>query len=259
MTFLMLLAACGTPEVIEPPPAAEPAPAEPAPTEEPAAPAPIRAGTASITPVYHGTVIVETGGKTFWIDPWSRGPIGEHPKADVVLITDNHPDHLDPAAVTAVSKPEVTIVAPKAVADQLDGVDHVLANGEKVTLGDVTVEAVPMYNNVRGPETGGLFHDKGRGNGYVLTIGEERIYFAGDTECTEEMKALTDIDLAFLPMNLPYTMPPSEAAECAKAFRPARLVPYHYAGSDLGELSKALEGSGVEIEQVEFYPGGLPF
>ncbi|MBW2258774.1 MAG: MBL fold metallo-hydrolase [Deltaproteobacteria bacterium] len=105
-----------------------------------------------------------------------------------------------------------------------------------------------------------MYHEKGRGNGYLLTMGGKRVYFAGDTECTEEMKAMEGVDLAFVPMNLPYTMPPSEAAECVKAFRPAVVVPYHYAGSDLAEFSAALEGvEGVTVRIVEFYEGGLPF
>ncbi len=250
----------------------EPTPA-PAPTRQPVArPAapPLPAGTIvegalSITPVYHGTAVIRHGEQVIWIDPWSKGALADHPKADVVLITDIHGDHMDPEALQAVLKPDTVIVAPAAVSAALTEaggppVTHVLANGGRQVLGDLSITAVPMYNLVRGPEEGGLFHDKGRGNGYVLSVGEVDVYFAGDTECTDEMKALTGIELAFLPMNLPYTMTPEEAAGCVAAFRPRRVVPYHYAGSDLTAFSGALAGiEGVTVEIAEFYPGGLPW
>src|SRR5262249_2606624 len=115
------------------------------------------------------------------------------------------------------------------------------------------VDAIPMYNKVRGPAPGQLFHDKGRGNGYVLSFGGKRIYVSGDTECIDEMKALKDIDVAFVCMNLPYTMPPSEAADCAAAFAPKILYPYHYRGSDLGDLDKALAGKPIEVRKRNWY------
>ncbi|MBW1878417.1 MAG: MBL fold metallo-hydrolase, partial [Deltaproteobacteria bacterium] len=204
------------------------------------------AGDIVVTPVYHGTAIVSFGEVVIWVDPWSKGSLEGRPRADVVLITDIHSDHLDPAALALVSKDGTKVVTPKVVADALERkVEHVLANGEQVVLGEVTIQAIPMYNKVRGPEEGVVYHEKGRGNGYLLTMGGKRVYFAGD---------------AFVPMNLPYTMPPSEAAECVKAFRPAVVVPYHYAGSDLAEFSAALEGvEGVTVRIVEFYEGGLPF
>jgi L-ascorbate metabolism protein UlaG (beta-lactamase superfamily) len=110
-----------------------------------------------------------------------------------------------------------------------------------------------MYNLERGPEPGRLFHDKGRGNGYIVTAGETRIYLSGDTECTPEMRALADIDLAFVCMNLPYTMTPAEAGACVDAFKPKVLYPYHYRDSDLGELERALAGSGVELRLRSWY------
>jgi L-ascorbate metabolism protein UlaG (beta-lactamase superfamily) len=111
-----------------------------------------------------------------------------------------------------------------------------------------------MYNLKRGPDAGKLYHDRGRGNGYEIDFAGTRVYLSGDTECTPEMKALEKIDVAFVCMNLPYTMPPSEAAECIAAFKPRVLVPYHYRGSDLGELDKALSGKGIEIRKREWYP-----
>jgi len=260
---LMPLVACSGPAEVAPAPeVAEPTPAaEPATGQGEDIVLSTDAGDIVVTPVYHATAIVSFGGKVIWLDPWSKGDLQGRPPADIVLITDNHPDHLDAGALAAVSKDGTQIVAPEVVAEGLDRkVDHVLANGDRVVLGDVTVQALPMYNLVRGPEGGGVFHEKGRGNGYLLTMGGKHVYFAGDTECTEEMKALKGVDLAFLPMNLPYTMPPSEAAECVEAFRPAIVVPYHYAGSDLAEFGKALEGvEGVTVRVVDFYPGGPPF
>ena len=128
-----------------------------------------------------------------------------------------------------------------------------IANGEKKTIDGVEIEAVPMYNLQRGPAAGQLFHTKGRGNGYIVTLGGKRIYLAGDTECTPEMKALKNIDVAFVPMNLPYTMPPNEAADCVKAFKPKIVYPYHYMGSDLKEFEDALKGSGVEVRIRDWY------
>ena len=129
----------------------------------------------------------------------------------------------------------------------------VIANGEKKTVKGIEIEAVPMYNLQRGPSAGQLFHTKGRGNGYVVTLGDKRIYLAGDTECTPEMKALKSIDVAFVPMNLPYTMPPNEAADCVKAFKPKIVYPYHYMGSDLKVFEDALNGSGVEVRVRDWY------
>lgn len=221
-------------------------------------------GPFTITPVYHSTVIVEHKDTVFWLDPWSKGALEDQPKADVVLITDIHFDHHDEDAIAKVVKPETVFVAPKAVAAKREAarqsVQRVLANRQSVTVAGVEITAVPMYNLVRGPDQGKLYHEPGRGNGYVLRSGDVRVYFAGDTECTPEMKGLTDIDVAFVPMNLPYTMPPEEAAACVQAFKPTVVVPYHHAGSDLGAFTAALEGTeGVRVRLLDLYPGGLPW
>jgi L-ascorbate metabolism protein UlaG (beta-lactamase superfamily) len=209
------------------------------------------AGPVKIHPVYHATLWLEIGSKIVWVDPWSKGKL-DGPKADVVLITDIHQDHFDEPGLAAVRKPGSVVVAPKVIADKVPGA-VVLANGEKKDLGFMTVEAVPMYNLVRGPEAGKLFHDKGRGNGYVIEVGKKRFYLSGDTECTPEMKALQSIDVAFVCMNLPYTMPPAEAGACVAAFKPKVLYPYHYRDSNLDELDKALAGSGVEVRRRSWY------
>lgn len=209
------------------------------------------AGPVKIHPVHHATVWFEVGDKVVWVDPWSKADLAG-PKADVVLITDVHADHHDDAGIAAVRKPEAVIVGPAAVAELVPGA-VALANGETRDLGFMRVEAIPMYNLRRGPEEGKLYHDKGRGNGYVLTVGDRRIYLSGDTECTPEMRALTSIDVAFVCMNLPYTMPPAEAAACVAAFKPKALYPYHYRDSQLDELDAALAGSGVEIRRRAWY------
>jgi L-ascorbate metabolism protein UlaG (beta-lactamase superfamily) len=251
----LLLAACGTPPAsTAPTPAPSPAPS-PSPPGAPSAAGPdvleTSAGRVEFHPVHHGTLWLKIGDKVVWVDPWSQADLAG-PKADLVLITDIHKDHFDPAGLAAVRGPAATIVAPKVVADEVPGA-VALANGEARDLGFVRVEAVPMYNLVRGPAAGELFHDKGRGNGYVLTVGDRRIYLSGDTECTPEMKALQAIDVAFVCMNLPYTMPPAEAAACVAAFKPKVLYPYHYRDSDLAELDAPLAGAGVEIRKRAWY------
>src|SRR5262249_3475515 len=164
----------------------------------------------------------------------AQGDASKAKQADLVLITDIHGDHLNPDMVAKVRKQGAPVVVPDAVktqaGDKLPAPVEVLANGQTKTVAGVNIEAVPMYNLQRGPSAGQLFHTKGRGNGYIVTLGGKRLYFAGDTECTPEMKALKNIDVAFIPMNLPYTMTPSEAADCVKTFKPKIAVPYHFQG-----------------------------
>ncbi|MEZ4297344.1 MAG: MBL fold metallo-hydrolase [Polyangiaceae bacterium] len=211
------------------------------------------AGDLTITPIYHGTVMLQHGGKTIIVDPWSKATNVRLPKADLLLITDIHEDHFDKAAIERVKKDSTVIVAPAVVAKELPGA-KVLKNGDRTTIEGFAIEAIPMYNKVRGPETGKLYHDKGRGNGYVVTFGDKRVYLSGDTECTDEMKALKNIDVAFVCMNLPYTMPPAEAAECIRAFKPKVVYPYHYKDSNLTDLTKAMEGeTAVEIRLRNWY------
>ena len=209
------------------------------------------AGRIRFHPVHHATFYLDVAGKIVWLDPAGDKTPSE-PKADVILITDIHGDHLDDQAVGRLKKPSTRILGPAAVAEKLPGTERI-ANGESRDLGFMQVQALPMYNLQRGPAPGKLFHDKGRGNGYLLVVGERRVYVSGDTECIPEMKALQNIDVAFVCMNLPYTMPPSEAAACVQAFRPKVLYPYHFRGSDLGELDVKLAGSGVEIRKRAWY------
>lgn len=211
-----------------------------------------QAGEIKITPVRHASLMIEAGGKVIHVDPWSQGNYEGLPAADLILITDIHGDHMDPKAIDKVRKSGVQIFAPAAVAKAVTDAT-VINNGETKTVGAFSIEAIPMYNEKRGPAEGKLFHDKGRGNGYVITYGGTRIYIAGDTEGHPEMRALKNIDVAFIPMNLPYTMPPSEAAEAVKAFRPKVVYPYHYRESKIEEFRAALEGSGVDVRLRNWY------
>jgi L-ascorbate metabolism protein UlaG (beta-lactamase superfamily) len=210
-------------------------------------------GDIRITPITHASFQLEYDGKVIHFDPTSAGDYSAAGQADLILVTDIHPDHLDPAAIARVRKAGAPVVAPAPAAEKIEG-PTVIANGESKTVAGVSVEAVPMYNLQRGPSAGQLFHTKGRGNGYVLTLGAKRVYVAGDTECTPEMRALRDIDIAFVPMNLPYTMPPSEAAECVKAFKPKVVYPYHYRGQNPGEFKAALTGEPVGVRLLNWYP-----
>ena len=214
---------------------------------------PTSAGPVKITPLYHASTLIEAGGKTIYLDPAKPAKLSELPKADLILITDIHADHMDPASIKEVSKAETEILAPPAVVQTVTAAKP-MGNGETKNWQGWTIDAVPAYNLKRGPAPGKLFHDKGRGNGYVLTYGGKRFYFSGDTEGVPEMRALKNIDVAFVCMNLPYTMPPDEAAEAVKAFHPKVVIPYHYRGSDLSVFQKGLDGTGIEARLLDWYP-----
>lgn len=209
-------------------------------------------GDVRVTAITHASFQIEYGDKVIHVDPTSAGDYSATKQADLILVTDIHQDHLDPAAIAKVRKAGAPVVAPKAAADKIDN-PTVIANGETKTVAGVSIEAVPMYNLQRGPGPGQLFHTKGRGNGYVLTLGSKRVYIAGDTECTDEMRALKNIDAAFIPMNLPYTMPTGEAAECVKAFKPKVVFPYHYRGQNPEEFRDALKGEPIEVRLLKWY------
>ena len=213
-------------------------------------------GNLRIIPITHASVMLQWRGKEIYIDPWGQGDYSGLEKSDLILITDIHPDHMDPKGIAAVKDDDTIIIAPEAVANIIPEA-QVLRNGERKSLimgGTLTIEAVPMYNLTRGPSPGQLYHTKGRGNGYVLDMGGKRLYFSGDTECVPEIKSLERIDIAFLCMNLPYTMTPQEAADCVKAFRPAIVYPYHYRGQDPNVFAEALKGENkIEVRIRKWY------
>ena len=205
------------------------------------------AGGLEITFIGHGTLMFTFGGRVIHVDP-----VGEYadyqtlPKADLILITHEHGDHLDAKVVELLRQPSTRVVLNQAGASQVPG-GIVMKNGEMKTEDGLQIEAVPAYNLVHLRPGGEPFHPKGDGNGYIITFGGKRVYVAGDTENTPELKALKNIDIAFLPMNLPYTMTPEMVADAARAFKPKILYPYHYGSTNTGKLVDLLKDS-PEIE-----------
>jgi L-ascorbate metabolism protein UlaG (beta-lactamase superfamily) len=197
------------------------------------------AGNLEITFMGHGTLMLSFNGKIIHVDPFSGvANYSILPKADLILIT--HGDHLDLKAIPLIRKENTEIIYTGKCAVSFPG-GIIMKNGDTRSFGDIAIEAVPAYNMINGPDTNQVFHPKGQGNGYILTIGNKRIYIAGDTENTPEMKALKGIDVAFLPMNLPYTMTPEMVADAALAFKPAILYPYHYGDTDTQKLLDLLK------------------
>lgn len=213
-------------------------------------------GDLVIHPINHATFVMQWNGRTIYVDPVG-GPqrFAGLPQPDVVLLTDIHGDHLDNETLIAARAMQASIVAPEAVAEKLlPGLRNqttVLANGKSTEVKGIKIEAIPMYNLTKDRLK---FHNKGRGNGYVLTLGGKRIYISGDTEDIPEMRALKNIDVAFVCMNLPYTMTVDQAASAVKQFHPGIVYPYHYRGSDV-EKFKQLAGAtpGIEVRLREWY------
>jgi L-ascorbate metabolism protein UlaG (beta-lactamase superfamily) len=205
------------------------------------------AGELKITFIGHGTLMFNFGGKVTHVDPYSN--LADYdilPKADLILLTHEHPDHLDLKALNAVRTGKTMVVLTEACGKQVQG-GIVMMNGDVKTLEGLRIEAVPAYNIVHKRDTGQPFHPKGVGNGYIITFGDKRVYVAGDTENIPEMKGLKGIDIAFLPMNLPYTMTPEMVADAAKVFKPKILYPYHFGETDTSKLVSLLK-EAPEIE-----------
>lgn len=215
-----------------------------------------------IVPIEHATAVLEWKNITIYIDPvGGAAAFAGQKQADLILITDIHGDHFNLKTLEALDTSKAKIIVPQAVAEripesftpQLD----VLDNGDSKERFGITIEAIPMYN-LR--EEALKFHEKGRGNGYVLNIDGKRIYFSGDTEDIPEMRALKNIDKAFVCMNLPYTMTPESAANAVLEFRPKQVYPYHYRGNpDVSDVSKFKElvrqgSSEIEVIQLDWYP-----
>jgi sugar lactone lactonase YvrE/L-ascorbate metabolism protein UlaG (beta-lactamase superfamily) len=205
------------------------------------------AGDLKITFIGHATLMFTFGSKTIHVDPVSReADYTDMPKADLILVTHEHGDHLDTNAIKMLRKEGTQIVLTKACTEKIEGI--VMSNGDVKTVDGLKIEAVPAYNIVHERSAGNPFHPKGRGNGYIITFGDKRVYIAGDTENTPEMKQLKNIDIAFLPMNLPYTMTPEMVADAAKAFKPKILYPYHYSQTDPNKLVELLKDTkGIEV------------
>ena len=204
-------------------------------------------GDLKITFLGHGTLMLTFGGNVIHIDPFSRvADYSKLPQADMILLTHEHSDHLDLKALEFVRTDKTVLVLSEKCAQQIKG-GIIMRNGDVKTIEGLKIEAVPAYNLVHMRSEGVPFHPKGIGNGYVITFGDKRIYVAGDAENIPEMKKLKDIDYAFLPMNLPYTMTPEMVADTAKVFKPKVLYPYHYGDTDPSRLVDLMQ----DVPEVE--------
>ena len=204
-------------------------------------------GPLKITFIGHGSLMMKFEGKIIHIDPYSNlADYSKLPQADLIIMTHEHHDHLDPAALEAVRTENTKLVLTAICAESVDG-GIVMNNGDIQTIDGLKIEAVPAYNLVHMRSEGVPFHPKGAGNGYIITFGDKRVYVAGDTENIPEMKGLNNIDCAFLPMNLPYTMTPEMAADAARTFKPRILYPYHFGSTDTSEFVSLMKGT-PEIE-----------
>jgi L-ascorbate metabolism protein UlaG (beta-lactamase superfamily) len=215
------------------------------------------AGTVRITPLYHGSARIEAGREVIYIDPAKPFDFSKAPKADLILITDIDEYHMDPEAEAALSKPGTEIVSPAAAARTLAEA-WPINNGENKTWHGWTIEAVPNYtlesNHPRAKyaQEKGL-HEKGRANGYVLTYGDKRFYFSGASDDVPEIRALKNIDVAFVRVRIGPYPDPAGAAEAALIFLPKIVIPYQYFDSDLAQFRKKLDGTGVEVRVLEGY------
>lgn len=234
---------------------------------------PAAGGDITITPLIHSSIQIEHAGKVIQVDPWSLGDLERFKKADLILITDDPIHHLDVKAIQQLRKPGAPVVITEAGKAKLpDGI--IMANGERATEGGIAVEAIPAYDIIPGEPS----HPKGKSNGYVITLGGTRIYIAGVTECVPEVRALKNVDVAFIPLNIPLgRMTPVAAAECVKALAPKIVYPYHYdqllaarltnprassegpaggltVAQSLQAFRDALRGEPVEVRDGNWYP-----
>jgi L-ascorbate metabolism protein UlaG (beta-lactamase superfamily) len=234
---------------------------------------PAAGGAIEITPLIHSSIQIEHAGKVIQVDPWSRLDLARYKKADLILITDDPAHHFDLEAIQALRKPGAPVVIPEVNKTKFpDGI--IMANGEKAAEGGITVEAIPAYDIIQGAPQ----HPKGKSNGYVITLGGKRIYVAGVTECVPEVKALKNIDVAFIPLNIPLgRMTPAAAAACVKSIAPKIVYPYHYdqvlvaklgnpnataegpaggltVAQSLQAFKDALKGEKIDVREANWYP-----
>lgn len=193
-------------------------------------------GELEITFLGHGSLMFALGEKVIHVDPFSRvADYSTLPKADLILITHEHRDHLDAEALASIRTKNTDIVLTELCEEQVEG-GIVMRNGDMSVIQGIPIEAVPAYNLIHTRESGDPFHPYGQGNGYIITLGDQRVYIAGDSENTPEMMTLSNIDIAFLPMNLPYTMTPQMVASAAVTMKPRILYPYHFGSTDTSQL-----------------------
>ena len=204
-------------------------------------------GDLTIVFLGHGSLLFQYAEQEIYVDPYGRvADYGGLPKANVIFITHDHQDHLDPKALAQVRMQDTVIIHAGVCEGMVQG-GVTKRNGNVTAVNGLTVEAVPAYNVLHMREGGDPFHPRGDGNGYVIAFGDKRVYVAGDTENTPEMKMLRDIEVAFLPMNLPYTMTSEMVADAARAIRPKILYPYHFGSTDTSEVVELLSGTGIDV------------
>ena len=219
-------------------------------------------GPLTVQPITHGSVVLTWNGKTIYVDPYGGAEAYAGLAApDMILITDIHGDHLDPKTLAGLSVGKALMVVPQAVAEKLPAEykaqARILRNGQQLDTLGLSVSAIPMYNL---PEAADAMHPKGRGNGYVLNLGGKNVYLSGDTEDIAEMRALKNIDVAFVCMNLPYTMDVQQAAQGVLAFKPGIVYPYHYRGqsglSDVTAFQKTVKAANkkIDVRLRNWYP-----
>jgi len=228
-------------------------------------------GDIVITALGHASVQLEQGGKVITIDPvTNQADLSKAKQADLILVTDIHPDHFDPEAINKLRKPKAPVVVPPAVMEMQKIPDAIVMSNRQMKTNEsapagITVIAVPAYNIERGPAPGQYYHPKERGQGYLLTFSDKledarnnkaaSVYVAGDTECVPAIATwVKNVEVAFVPMNLPYTMSPAEAAECVKEFKPKIAIPYHFSGQRPEEFAEALKGERIEVRILNWYP-----
>lgn len=205
-------------------------------------------GDVGITPLGHASLRIEVNDVVIQVDPWSNAAdYSMEPAADLVLVTHDHPDHFDPAALQQVVEEDTTVVMDGKSAGQFEGEATVLANGESLEFDGIMVTAVPAYNLERTRDDGTPFHPMGDYNGYLLEFGDLRVHIGGDTECVPEFSQMGEVDVSFLPTNLPFTMPPEEAAECYRTMNPRVAVPYHQGESDPQTVADLLEDTEIDV------------
>ncbi|MCJ8163546.1 MBL fold metallo-hydrolase [Pontibacter sp. E15-1] len=219
-------------------------------------------GDLTIQPIQHATLVLTWEGKTIYVDPTGGAEAFEGmAKPDLILITDIHGDHMDVKTLDALQAETAAMIVPQAVANELP-MQHkshtkILGNGESTTALGIPITAVPMYNL---PESADAMHTKGRGNGYVLRFGNKNVYISGDTEGVPEVRNLKNIDVAFLSMNLPYTMDVEQAASTTLDFKPKVIYPYHYRGqnglSNVAAFKKMVNDKykNIEVRLRDWYP-----
>jgi L-ascorbate metabolism protein UlaG (beta-lactamase superfamily) len=208
-------------------------------------------GDLAISFIGHGTLMFRFNNMVIHVDPTMReADYSDMPDADLILVTHHHGDHLDITAIGHIRKKDCPVVMTQACIDQLEDFKDavIMKNGDEKTVKGIPVRAIPAYNIVHMRSAGNPYHPKGVGNAYVVTFGDKKVLIGGDTENVPEIKAEKGIDIAFLPMNLPYTMTPGMVADAARAMQPKVLYPYHYGNTDPGELVKLLKDEkGIEV------------